>query len=327
MCQFFAKGSFCLWTDYEPSPEVTIRVLHNLTPAYAIGFSALDDMVKEAVANLKRQRVQDNRLVLLDPAFQAPIRDTEDAAMLCLADVDKRTKMKAVEWLIEHCQSTDNVVFWDSKRSWGGRAEATCLAMRGLAKAGALDAQTLRAGLRFVASKLIDGRLYSTADTKALVELFADLTVPSTPLVKLNGKEMNITQPECGHIVEALQDGVLVRVDKREVIDLLQPKHNFSFTAHLQPHGQLKLGQTAKLVINAKEQTTAPLAYVVLPGCLAFVQGGATAQTAHQPILWNSLELTVVAVRRGSGSIWVMVHDMYDPEKVSVHDGINVTVG
>ncbi len=326
MRQFFAKGSFCLWTGDEPSQEVTARVLHNLTPAYAIGFAALDEMMKEAAANLRQRKVRDNRLVLLDASFQAPVASVEDAAMLCLAEISETMKMSAVEWLIDHRQSTDGKVFWEPKISWGGMLEATSMALRGLAKAGALDAETLRAGLRFVAKDLIDGRLYSTADTKALVELLSDLTVPSQPLVRLDGKDMRVTQPERGRIVEALQDGVLVKVDERRTIDLLQPKRHFSFTAQLQPGRQLRLGQTAKLVIYSKERTTAPLAYVVLPGCLAFVQGGATAQTAHQPILGDSLELTVVAARRGHGIVRVMVHDMYDPEKVGVQDGIGVVV-
>jgi hypothetical protein len=190
-----------------------------------------------------------------------------------------------------------------------------------------------RPGFHYVGSKLVNGMLYSTADTRALIELLATIQIGREAVAVVDGRETRLAEQTTGREVTALFDDLIVRVDSEVVIDHLAPRHSFDFAVTVKPR-ELRLGQRTRVHIVLKEDSICPLARIYLPGCLALLKGGANAQTAHLPVgvsgLWwrhpRQLELDVVAVRRGQGILYAAVHDLYDAEKVGTAPGIEVSV-
>ena len=229
---------------------------------------------------------------------------------------------EALSYLHKTVKHADGGVLWPAKSAWGGALETTCDAARVMAHAG--DELFLPA-FRYVTSQLVDGILYSTADTRALVELLAALRFDANDTAIIDGHVIQLSDVNIGHTVVARADNLIVRVDEQIEIDHLQPRSDFLFNVRVSQKS-LGLGERVQITVTPQETSIAPLARLYLPGCLAWLRGGANAQTAHLPVERDELVVEAVAVRPGRGRLFVALHDMYDADKVGTAPGIEIHV-
>lgn len=332
-------GLFAIWCGGEPGLEITARVAHRLGAYRSLDYSAATQMRNRAVRALLQAGYRDNQLLALDPGFQDRLATVKDAVALYFHGRDQRDQ--ALGLLRREAIRDNGHVRWPGKAAWGywgGDLEATCDAARVMYDAGD---PLFRPAFNYVGSKVIAGGLYSTADTRALVELLAAMRLAGKPVARIDGSEVqgdrrrSPGQETVGQEVTALQDNLMVRVDEEVVIDHLAPAANFAFSVSVEPQA-LKLGQRAQVTVRLQEDSICPLARLYLPGCLALLKAGANAQTAHLPVgvdglifRGNSrlLQVDAVAVRKGQGQVRVAVHDLYDAQKIGVAPGVPVQVG
>jgi hypothetical protein len=277
------------------------------------------------------------------------MESVEDAVAYYFAgDSPARTgghRDQALKLLRKTVQREDGKACWGAKSAWGGSLEVTADAARVMYDAGD---DLFRPAFNFVAGRLVNGMLYSTADTRALVELLACLRFDPARRAVIDGREVALGDPSTGspvpaapwpgqdgqvqagrvsigREVTALSDNLMVRVDEEIEINHLEPRADFQFTVK-PTRTNLAVGERIQIAVTPKEQTIAPLARLFLPGNLALLKGGANVQTAHLPIERAELTVDAVAVRPGRGKLYVSVHDMYDAEKIGTIPGIEITV-
>lgn len=279
-------------------------------------------MRAKAAKALLAKGYRNNQLLPLDPAFGAAMNTVADAVALYFYGDKVEEALAYLRRTAERLD--DGTARWPAStyHYWGGQVEATCDVARVMLHAG--DALFVPA-FRFVTSKLVDGMLYSTADTRALVELLAGLGFRATDAALIDGHEVPLGEVSIGREVQALTDNLIVRVDEQIVIDHLKPRSDFQFSVS-PGKTKLQLGERMQITIMPKESSIAPLVRLYLPGCLALLKGGANAQTAHLPIEREALIVDVVAVRSGHGKLYATIHDMYDAGKVGTAEGIDIKV-
>jgi hypothetical protein len=310
--------------------DITARVAHRLLgfaevppEGKELPFKSASDMRGRAATALARRGYKNNQLLPLGPEFRAPLETVADAVALYFHGNGYQTR--ALEHLRRAVQRLDDgTARWpaSSHHYWGGQLEATCDAARVMLHVG--DALFLPA-FRYVTGKLVDGMLYSTADTRALVELLAGLGFGAGDTALIDGREVPLREVSIGQEVTARTDNLIVRVDEQIEIDHLAPRTDFRFGVR-PTRKQLKLGGRIQIVVTPRETSIAPLVRLYLPGCLALLKGGANAQTAHLPVEQDELVVDAVAVRPGRGKLYVTVHDMYDAGKVGTAPGIDIRV-
>jgi hypothetical protein len=123
---------------------------------------------------------------------------------------------------------------------------------------------------RHVTGKLVDGMLYSTADTRALVELLAGLVFRGSDTVRIDGLEVSLREVAVGKEGTALTDNLIVRVDEQIEINHLEPRADFRF-AVWPSKNVLRLGERIQIAVPPRESSIAPLVRLYLPGCLALL--------------------------------------------------------
>jgi hypothetical protein len=313
-------GMFSIWCGGKPGADITARVAHRLLGFRELPFPAAKAMRDKAATALLAQGHRDNQLLPLDPGFRAPLASVEDAVALYFHGDGGREE--ALRFLQRTVQREDGRVYWPAVSAWGGALETTCDAARVMAHAG--DPLFLPA-FRYVTSKLVDGMLYSTADTRALIELLAALRFDQNDTALIDGQQVQLTDVSIGQTVTAQADNLIVRVDEQIEINHLEPRSNFRFQVSVSQKNPC-LGERLQITVTPQEASIAPLARLYLPGCLAWLRGGANAQTAHLPIERDALVVEAVAVRPGRGRLYVAIHDMYDADKVGTAPGVEIRV-
>ncbi len=304
--------------------DITARVAHRLLGFSELPFKDAFDMRGKAAKALSERGYKNNQLLPLGREFRGPLETVADAVALYFHGNGYRDK--ALETLRRTVERLDDgTARWPTSQRhyWGGQLEATCDAARVMLHAG--DALFVPA-FRYVTGKLVDGMLYSTADTRALVELLAGLGFRAGDTALIDGQEMPLREVSVGQEVTARTDNLIVRVDERIEINHLEPRADFRFGVKPSKK-RLKLGERIQIKVTPKESSIAPLVRLYLPGCLALLKGGANAQTAHLPVERDELVVDAVAVRSGRGKLYVTVHDMYDADKVGTAPGIEIRVG
>ncbi len=323
-------GLFSIWCGGNKEAGITARVAHRLSAIRDLPYPDAHDMLGKAVAALVKAGHRDNQLLPLDRRFLDKLRSVKDAVSLYFHGNGERPK--ALEALRKWARVDGESARWEGKAAdgyWGGDLEATADATRVMWHA---HDPLFRAGFQHVGSKVVNGMLFSTADTRALVELFASIDRTGSR-ARVDGKEVTVSEPIVAQEVEALDDDLVVRVDEEREIDWLAPRKDFAFKLDVKPT-KAKLGERVKVTITLKEDSICPLARIWLPGPLALLRAGANAQTACLPVgvsgyRWvgkGHLEVEAVAVRRGRGAVRVAVHDLYDAEKIGVASPIDVRV-
>jgi hypothetical protein len=316
-------GMFSIWCGGQPGTDITARVAHRLLGLGGLPFPASEEMLVKAKAALLKAKHHDNALLALDARFRQKMTGPEDAVAYYFAGNGQRPA--ALHLLRQTVQREGDKVYWKARSAWGGNLEVTADAARAMYDAG--DA-LFRPAFAFVCGKLVNGMLYSTADTRALVELLAALKFDPARRAVIDGQEVALgdaSDPTIGREVTALSDNLIVRVDEEIEINHLEPRADFQFAVK-PTKTHLKVGERIQITVTPKEQTIAPLARLFLPGNLALLKGGANAQTAHLPVERSELTVDAIAVRPGRGKLYVSVHDMYDADKVGTIPGIEINV-
>jgi hypothetical protein len=317
------SGLFSIWCGGKEGVDITARVVHRLLGFDGLPFKDAFDMRAKAAGALSQRGYKNNQLLPLGGEFRAPLETGADAVALYFHGNGHQDEALAyLRGTVERLD--DGTARWPASKHhyWGGQLEATCDAARVMLHAG--DALFVPA-FRYVTGKLIDGMLYSTADTRALVELLAGLGFRAGDTALIDGREVPLRDVSVGKEVTAQTDNLIVRVDERIEIDHLAPRADFKFGVRPSKK-RLKLGERIQITVTPKESTIAPLVRLYLPGCLALLKGGATAQTAHLPVERDELVVDAVAVRSGRGKLYVTVHDMYDADKIGTAPGIEIRV-
>lgn len=316
----YPDGMFAIWCGGQPGLEITARVAHRLLGLRGLPFPMADSMLTKARDALLKAKHKDNSLLSLDAKFSQKMKSVEDAVAYYFAGDGQREA--ALRLLHQTVQREGSKAYWQASSAWGGNLEVTADAARVMYAAGE---ELFRPAFTFVTGKLVNGMLYSTADTRALIELLAALKFDPATRAVIDGQEVALGDVAIGREVTALSDNLVVRVDEEIEINHLEPRADFQFS--VKPSKiKLALGERMQITVTPKEGTIAPLARLFLPGNLALLKGGANAQTAHLPVERQELTVDAVAVRPGRGKLHVSVHDMYDADKVGTIPGIEISV-
>jgi hypothetical protein len=356
-------GLYSLWENSKDgSPDVTRKVLKNLAPVVGIDKfkEKVSPLVEKPVQELLKRKVVDNALIPLSEKFQAPISTVEDASNIVAYGRGKNGKRReALEFIESRAVegSSGSEVHWEpSQGTWGGALESTAMSLRALYTSSEENHRTLfKKGLRFLAKRLIVGRLYSTADTRALIELFASMkdmdTRPKFIYHTYAKKDptTRITRTEKDYDIDSKVDTAVgiddeaesdltvkgrklvahsrlfVRVDGTEIIDYRKMKSNFNFDAKLEKT-TLNLGERVKLVLTPKEQSLCPITKIFLPANTAFLEGGVNIQTVSKPVVGGNVTVDIVATSRGKCKLYAVLYDMYDSGMIGVGLPIKVSV-
>jgi hypothetical protein len=314
---------YSIWCGGKQGVDITARVAHRLLGFEGLPFDDAFDMRGKAASALLQRKYKNNQLLPLGGEFRAPLETVADAVAFYFHGNGHRDE--ALRYLRRTAERLDDgTARWPASKHhyWGGQLEATCDAARVMLDAG--DALFVPA-FRYVTGKLVDGMLYSTADTRALVELLAGLGFGESDTALIDGRQVPLREVSMGKEVTALTDNLIVRIDEQIEIDHLEPRADFRFAVK-PSRKQLRLGERIQITVTPRESSIAPLVRLFLPGCLALLKGGANAQTAHLPIEQEELVVDAVAVRPGHGKLYVTVHDMYDADKIGTIPGIEIRV-
>ena len=317
-------GMFSIWCGGEPGVDITARVAHRLLGLRSLPYPDSEAMLAKAQDALLKARYHDNALLPLSTGFRRKMDSAEDAVAYYFAG----DRAPALRLLRETARRESGKAHWKSTSAWGGDLEVTADAARVMYDVGD---ELFRPAFTFVTGKLVNGMLYSTADTRALVELLASLKFDKATRAVIDGQDVALGEVSIGREVIALSDNLIVRVDEEIEINHLEPRADFQFAVSLKAAGKptrtrLNLGERIQITVTPKERTIAPLARLFLPGNLALLKGGANAQTAHLPIEKTELVVDAIAVRPGRGRLYVSVHDMYDADKLGTAPGIEINV-
>jgi hypothetical protein len=318
-----ASGLFSIWCGGKEGADITARVAHRLLGFSGLPFEAAGAMREQAATALGKMGYKNNQLLPLGAQFQAPLKTVADAVALYFHGDGPRAK--ALAYLRRTAEQFDGgTARWPASQHhyWGGQLEATCDAARVMLDAG--DPLFVPA-FRYVTGHLVDGMLYSTADTRALVELLAGLGFRVGDTAQIDGHEVPLSEVSVGKEVTARTDNLIVRIDRQIEIDHLAPRDGFRFDVEVSKK-RVTLGERIQIGVTPRETSIAPLVRLYLPGCLALLKGGANAQTAHLPIETDDLVVDAVAVRPGRGNLYVTVHDMYDPDKIGTAPPVPIRV-
>jgi hypothetical protein len=313
-----SDGLFSIWCGGEPGADITARVAHRLLGLRGLPYPDSEVMLAQARDALLKARHHDNSLLALDAGFRRKMDSAEDAVAYYFAG-DRGPALKLLRQTVQH---QGDKAHWKSRSAWGGDLEVTADAARVMYDA---RDELFRPAFTFVTGKLVNGMLYSTADTRALVELLAALRFDKAMHAIIDGQEVALGDVSTGKQVTALGDNLIVRVDEEIELNHLEPRADFQFSVK-PTKTKLAVGERIQVAVRPKEQTIAPLARLFLPGNLALLKGGANAQTAHLPIEQKELVVDAVAVRPGRGKLYVSVHDMYDADKIGTAPGIEISV-
>jgi len=311
---------FSIWCGGTPGLDITARVCHRLLGLRALPFPMAGEMASKAETALLKAGHRDNALLPLNPRFRQKMQTPEDAVAYYFAANGEREA--ALKHLRQSAQRDGNKAYWKARSAWGGNLEVTADAARVMYDA---NDPLFRQAFTYVTGKLVNGMLYSTADTRALVELLAALKFDPSERAVIDGREVALGDVSIGTEVVALNDNLIVRLDEEIEIDHLEPRADFQFAVE-PSKSKLAVGERMQITVTPKEQTIAPLVRLFLPGNLALLKGGANAQTAYLPIEQDKLTVDAVAVRPGRGKLFVSVHDMYDADKIGTIPGIEITV-
>jgi hypothetical protein len=315
---FYKDNSFSLWEGGTPADYVAIQVLSNLRPMWLQKIGEIDRMIESSTSALIKKNVKDNRLVEFNKSFATDMKTLKDAVSFYKQGADRE---KAVEFIKDKAVVSGETAYWKDDSCWAGATEATCLALQVMHKE---DRVLFDKGFKYATSKLQDGRLYSTTDTAAFLELLDSLHGETTKTAIIDGKTINLVSAEIGKEVTATEE-TLIRIDEEVEVDYLTPCSNFKGEVKIE-RTSFKTGEKVNLVIKPLEESLAPLARIYLPGNAACLESGAGIQKMYLPIKGESLKLELYGVRKGRGKLQVALMDMYDAEKTGVLPGLTLTV-
>ncbi len=222
--------------------------------------------------------------------------------------------------------------WWFSRKAWGGKLETTAMVLRSLLKNVDLLDEDLKElykkGMTFINKFLINGRLFTTSDTFALINLLADAPSANPTLVFSDGEQVTIAEKMIIDAPFLSNNHVFVSWTEERLANPFEflPKGTLPVNVTLDPT-ELRVGERTKLTIKVSEDAFCPVLAICLPPHLALLKGGGNVQQHYMAFEGDdTLVLDVVAVRRGEGHVRLVVHEMYDPEKAFVAEPLLLTV-
>ena len=317
------QGGFSLWKErMAAGPDIRLsgQVLRGLLPFRRLPFPAAHEMIQPTTERLLQSQYKDNRLFAYDRRFGAGLTSNEDAAALYVAGVQKEAALLHLRQSVQKME--EGTAYWKASPGWGTDLGVTCDVARIMLELGD---PLFAPAFAYVTRRLPEGRLSCPADSRALIQLVAQLPRTLSPQAEIDGATVELSQGEArGKSVRALSDGLIVRVEDELELDDLQAGANFKGTvvASAQQRGR---GQRLTLSVTPEEPSRCPLVRVFLPGCLT-LEGGASGQSAHLPIEGTTLELSAVAIREGAGWIQVVLRDLYNPAKTGCLPPVSIQV-
>jgi hypothetical protein len=327
---FHGDKGFSLWEKGEPDNEVTAIVLKNLKPLVGIDLPKLKKLVDGGVKTLLAAKVKDNALAIYDERFLKEPDDLEGVVFYgqgLIAKGDKKELNKIIDQIEQQAKKSDNYLYWRSDKLWGGDLEMTCEVLKVIYYRK--EDGYFKKGFNYVTSRLVDSRLKTTSDTRALIELLAMIGKTEPPWAEVDGSKVKLDKPLIAKRVKALTDGVLVKQSEERVVNYLETSGDYRFSVTIDKSA-LKVGDKAVLTITpqatGRSRPDVPLTRVYLPANLAFLLGGGNVQELYEPLKYGSLELEVVAVRPGKAGLLALVHDMYETDKIGIAPKMEVTV-
>ena len=315
---FYREDGFCLWEKGKADISVTMQVLSNLKPLWKMNVQNIDEMIENIIEKLLKKKTRDNCLVYYDEKFSGKMKTVRDAVTFYNRGIEKE---KAVKLIKNKVKRQGSMAYWEDETCWAGTGEATCLALQ--VAYHEMPGLFVK-GFNYVSSKLKDGRLYSTSDTCAFLELLNQLSGITTREVIIDGETHLLTGVLIGKEVTAV-DKTLVRIDEESEVDYLSPRSDFEGELKIE-RTSLKLGEKVNLSIQTLEDSIAPLVRIYLPGNLASLKGGTGIQKMYLPVRESPFSLELYGIRRGKGKLRVVLHDMYNEEKVGVLPGLTIRV-
>ncbi|MCE1245452.1 MAG: hypothetical protein LWY06_02280, partial [Firmicutes bacterium] len=160
-------------------------------------------------------------------------------------------------------------------------------------------------------------RLYSTADTVEFIRLVTEISLNKTTKVKINGKETELKGIIATNSkVESIDGPVIVSISGQKEIDITQLNPNISVYTRIKSKN-IRIGERITLMIEVEDKFICPVCRVILPGNLTISRHGANIQKMDFPIKTKrfgkfTLDLEILAIRRGKGKLKIIVTDMYD---------------
>ena len=269
---------FSIWCGGQPGVDITARVAHRLLGLRGLPYPESEAMLGQAPKTaLLKAKHHDNALLPLDGGFRHKMdkRRRCRGVLLCRRNANRRLKL-----LRKTVQREGGKAQWKSKSAWGGDLEVTADAARVMYDAGD---ELFRPAFAFVTGKLVNGMLYSTADTRALVELLAALKFDPATRAVIDGQEVALGETSIGQRSDGAQRQPHRARGRGNRDQSPGAARRFPVRSVKPTKTKLAVGERIQITVTPKEQTIAPLARLFLPGNLALLKGGANAQTATCP--------------------------------------------
>ncbi len=321
-----SKKGFGLWMAESADEKTTVQVLRNLTPLYSIlddlTFNNYKKMLSDVASALLKGKVKSFNLGVYSPNF-IPKRSVDDpleaAWALLSADIsDKEAWLKIIE---DAVILTEETCVWKSPIAWAGELQTTAEVLRALAKheSGLSEhmKKLFQKGFHFVMSNVINGRLFSTTDTLALIGLFAEIPRIVTK-IKVDGEIQELSQPFKIAKEFTAETDIYMHWVEEKVADPFSvlPAKSTKLKIDVDKT-KCRVGDELALTIVAPSNMFCPVAAICLPPHITMMKGGGNIQQHYLPFREaKDLLLELVCIRKGTGHIRVIVHDMYAKEQV-----------
>ncbi|MBI4617463.1 MAG: hypothetical protein HY720_27880 [Planctomycetes bacterium] len=188
-------GLWSLWPDGPEDARVSAQVLKNLAPYLGLPeFGELDALARGTARALLERGHADNELLGVDPRFRDDALATPESAAAAVLGMPAPAAGPALDRLAGWgVASPSGGLAW-SGNSWAGSLETTAKVARALVRARHPMAD---AALLTLSDRLLDGRLYTTTDTTALLALLGDLfkylkTLAGQARIEVDGRPVEV---------------------------------------------------------------------------------------------------------------------------------------
>ncbi len=336
------KGLFGLWSKDGAKPSVTRQVLKNLAPLREIWDDvdlpeSFRKMIEHATRSLLQKGVTSFDLLPHSPDFRprGDISDVKDAALALVHDEDASEEQKN-QWFAviqKEAKESSEECWWLSPKAWGGKLETTAIVLRAITKhvneLGDDFKLLYKKGLTFLTKNMINGRLFTTSDTFALINLFADAPSVNPTLELSSGETITITTKTTVDVPFITKNHAFITWTEERLANPFEsmPKNTLPIKVNLQDES-LHVGERTKLVITVTdEEAFCPVLAICLPPHLALLRGGGNVQQHYIAFEGDdTLILDIVAIREGKGHVRIVVHEMYDPEKACSFEPLPIMI-
>ncbi len=322
-----SEDSFGLWNKELFNRKTTMQVLRNLVPLFPLldefnlGYqkhklnSAAQSLIKDNVKSYKLG-VFSSKFIPKDEVIKDPM-----VAAWALQSSDVLNRDRWLKVIQENAKVTEETCKWESPLAWAGELQVTPEILRALIRHEAYLNDDLKKlyskGFHYVMNNMVNGRLFSTTDTLALIGLFTDIPIIET---KIKKSEEIIEIKESYKIKDdfTAQTHVYLHWNEEKLLspfkDLPPISEKLQFKVDKK---NCKIGDELKLVINAPSDLFCPVAAICFPPHVAMLKGGGNVQQHYLPFRGDkTILLELVCIRNGTGHIRVIVHDMYDKKQV-----------